>query len=92
MFGVTSRYYRGTSAARTINSLGQSSGVYVLPEWAAIADNAELASEILLVPLTVPPTDGPGWPKRPYDPAWCTNPKLLDPEVHVTLNCKVKIR
>lgn len=92
MFGVTSRCCRGTGVARTIDLLGQGHGVYVLPECAAIADNAGLASQILLVPLVVPPTGGPGWPKRPYDPAWCTNPNLLNPEVRATLNCNVPIR
>lgn len=92
MFGVTSRCHRGRGVARTIDLLGQGRGVYVLPECAAIADHAGLASKILLVPLIVPPTGGPGWPKTPYDPAWCTNPKLLDPEVRATLNCNVQIR
>lgn len=49
VFCVTSRCCRRTGAARTINSVGQGSGVYVLPERAAIADNAGLAPKILLV-------------------------------------------
>lgn len=48
VFCVTCRCCR-TGAARTIDSLGQGSGVYVLPESAAIADNAGLAPKILLV-------------------------------------------
>lgn len=36
-------------AARTIGSLGQGGGVYVLPGYAAIADNAGLAPRILLI-------------------------------------------
>ena len=62
MFGVTIRYYRETGTARTIDSLGQGSGVYVLLEHASIADNAGLTLKILLVPLIVPPMgdlDGP---------------------------------
>lgn len=48
MFYVTFRCYR-TGTARTTDSLGQGSDVYVLPECAAIADNAGLAPKILLV-------------------------------------------
>lgn len=92
MFGVTIRYYRETGTARTIDSLGQGSGVYVLLEHATIADSAGLTLKILLVPLIVPPTGGPRWAKRPYDPAWCTTPKLLDPKVPATLSCSVLIR
>lgn len=42
---------------RTIHLLGQVRGVYVLPECAATADNAGLASKILLVPLIGPLVD-----------------------------------
>lgn len=49
MSDVTSKCYRGTGAGRTIDSLGQGSGVCVLPECATVADSAGLALRILLV-------------------------------------------
>lgn len=49
MFCVACRCYSRMGAARTIDSPGQGSGVYVPPGCAAIADNAGLAPRILLV-------------------------------------------